>query len=125
MRASTAYVVPRESATEATVSVSLPLAPTRMIVFPAATPPAGTVSASWLVVEFVTEPDAIVLTKRGPVEDPVPTTTALSAEAATEAAELVAVTTTRRVDPTSPEATAYVAPAAPTMFEQVTPELSQ
>src|SRR5207237_1335128 len=98
--------------TEATASRSRPFAATMTIVSPAATPPAGTVRTSWLSSPFVTDRDATSLTKRGPLG--AAATTAVGAEvAAVAAAELVAVTTTRKVEPTSAVASTYVDAVTP------------
>src|SRR4051794_12955862 len=121
MRASTVYAFPRESATDAIVCVALPFAPVRSTLSPAGTPPAGTVSTSWLSVLFVTELEAIVRTNRGPVAPPAPTTTPVTADdAAAAPAVFEAVTTTRSVDPTSAVVSPYVVPV--TTFAQPLPE---
>jgi hypothetical protein len=52
-------------------------------------------------------------------------TTAVACDVADDESAFDAVTTTRRVEPTSPELTAYAAVVAPRMFVQLLPPASQ
>ena len=104
--------------------MSTPFAAMTTIVSPAATPPAGTVSVSTLLLPLVTDPGPIDLTSVGPTY-PAATTMPVGADVAESVpAAFVAVTTTRNVNPMSPTVTTSVADLV-ARLTQLAPATSQ